>query len=197
LVSWPTPQNIVLNTKPSGTADGYAYIFNPKTKSLIKLAGNKKGLTTLMSPDGNRVLIGESTPGTMELEVLDRKTSEIKDLYIRTIPEKCVWSKKQSTLVYCAVPESISYNTYPDVWYMGAVSFSDAIWSINVVTNESRRVVQPSTLINQSLDMINMSLSKNEDFLMFQDKNDLSLWSYQLNAATSSASTASTTLQTR
>lgn len=187
LVSWPTAQTIVLNTKPSGVADGYAYTLNPTTRAFVKLVGNKKGLTTLMSPDGNQVLVGESPLGTMKLNVLDRRTSELKDLYVRTLPEKCVWSRKQVNLIYCAIPESISYNTYPDAWYVGTVTFSDIIWSLDVKTNEVRQILQPVSTTNQTFDVMNMTLSKDENFLMFQDKNDLSLWSYQLNTATSTA----------
>lgn len=194
LVSWPSSQTVVLNTKPSGTAEGYAYTFDTKTRALSKLVGNKKGLTTLMSPDGAYVLVGESPQGTVQLNVLDRKTGIIKDLFVRTFPEKCVWSKKEKNTIFCAVPENISYGIYPDAWYMGIVSFSDGLWKINTITSEGRRVVHPVAEAGQDIDMINLSLSKNEDFIIFQNKSDLSLWSYQLiKPEVTNSSTASST----
>ncbi len=198
LVSWPSAQTVVLNTKPSGTAPGYAYIFNTKTRALSKLVGNRDGLTTLVSPDGNNVLVGESPLATIKLSVLNRQTGIIKDLFVRTFPEKCVWSKKDKNVVYCAIPDDISYGVYPDAWYIGTISFSDSLWKIDIGTGEIRQLVQPATKIGQSLDMVNLTLSKKEDFVTFQDKNDLSLWSYQLvkpiiaPVATSTATTTPT-----
>lgn len=194
LASWTTAQQIVLNTKPSGTAPGFAYILDTRTRVVSKIVGEKNGLTTLMSPDGLNVLIGESPQGTTKLSVLNRRSGETKDLFLRTFPEKCVWSKKEVTMVFCAVPENIQYDTYPDAWYMGRVSFSDSIWKINTATGESRLIVQPIFVTGQPLDISNMIISNTEDFLLFQDKNDLSLWSYQLVVPTSASSTTSSSL---
>jgi hypothetical protein len=183
LVSWPSLRSIVLNTKPSGTTEGFAYLLDPQTRSITKLVGDIKGLTTLLSPDGTKLLIGESIPGTTEIHVLDRKTGEKKNLGIRTFPEKCVWSKKEVSSIYCAVPENIQYDIYPDAWYMGRISFSDSIWKINTETGESRLLAQPIYIVGQSIDILNLSLNSAEEFLLFQDKNDLSLWSYKLETS--------------
>ncbi|MES3005654.1 MAG: hypothetical protein V4664_01760 [Patescibacteria group bacterium] len=189
LVSWPTAQTVVLNTKPSGLTEGYSYTFDTKTRSFVKLIGNRKGLTTLMSPDGSSVLVGESPLGTIQMNVFNRKTGMVRDLFVRTFPEKCVWSRKEVQIVFCAIPENIRYDTYPDAWYMGRISFSDSIWRIDTSTGENRRLVQPVALVGQIIDVINPSLSRNEDFLMFQNKTDLSLWSYQLNSLASTTKT--------
>ena len=58
---------------------------------------------------------------------------------LETLPEKCVWSKADASIFYCAVPENIpADNIYPDVWYQGLMSFSDAIWKVNIKTGEEK-----------------------------------------------------------
>ena len=200
LASWPTAQNIVLTTKPSGTTDGFAYLLNSKTRSVSKLLGNKKGLTTLMSPDGTQMLFSESAGGSVDLQLLETKTGKTTDLFIRTLPEKCIWSLKEKQTIFCAVPEDLAYATYPDVWYQGLISLSDNLWKINIATGESRQILQPLSLVDTSIDMINPTLSKKEDYIMFQNKSDLSLWSYKLydsNLIASSTTKIATTTKAR
>ncbi len=180
LTSWPTSQSIVLTTKPSAITEGFSYILDSKSKAITKLVGNKNGMTVLMSPDSTKALVGESPQGSLRLELLTRKDNIVRDLFVRTLPEKCIWSKKDTAIIYCAVPQNIVYANYPDVWYQGIVWFSDDLWKIDTTTGFSERIMQPTSLEEVPLDMINLTLSKNEDYIMFENKSDLSLWSYLL-----------------
>lgn len=196
LATWPTAQNILLTTKPSATADGFAYVLNTKNRAVSKIAGNKKGLTALMSPDGASVLLSESGGGSVDLQLLDVKTGFIKDLFIRTLPEKCVWSHVEKSTVFCGVPQELSYANYPDVWYQGLISLSDNLWKINTNTGESRQILQPLSIIDTPIDMINPTLNSKEGYIMFENKSDLSLWSYKLFDSTITASSSVRTVAT-
>lgn len=196
LVTWPTAQNILLTTKPSATADGFAYVLNAKNRAVSKILGGKKGLTTLMSPDGASVLLSESAAGSVDLQLLDVKTGLIKDLFIRTLPEKCVWSKVEKSTVFCGVPQDLSYANYPDVWYQGLISLSDNLWKINTNTGESRQILQPLSIIDTPIDMVNPTLNNKEDYIMFENKSDLSLWSYKIFDSIITASSSPRTVAT-
>lgn len=193
LADWPSSQAVVITTKPSGIAEGFAYIINTQTKSFTKLLGNKHGLTTLLSPDTNKLLYTESVEAGVELHVVNRKTSQDSKIYLKTFTDKCVWSKKENNIAYCAVPETLPYLTYPDAWYQGTVHFNDTLWKINTETGEKQQILTPSRYTDQALDMVNLKLSKNEDYLIFTNQIDLTLWGYQL-IDKYSTSTATSTL---
>lgn len=191
---WPSKNIITLTTKSSGTAPGFMYFLNPQTKSYFKILGYVDGLTTLTSPDTNKVLYSQSIDNNLKLWLLDRKTGISRELFNTTLPEKCVWANKTPDLAYCAVPESIPGGMYPDAWYQSLIGFTDDIWSINTKTGESRLILKPSNVIaNTSLDIINPVLSKNDDYLMFMNKADLSLWGYMITPPVVATSTATTT----
>ncbi len=180
LVQWPTEKTLVITTKPSANVDGYAYKIDVASKNMQKLLGNIKGLTTLMSPSGEKLLYSESEQGSPNLYSLDIKTGQVTNLFLRTLPEKCVWSAKEKEMLYCAVPNELAITDYPDVWYQGRISFDDSIWRVNAQTAETRLFALIGSLADEPLDVINPMLNPSEDYLMFQNKIDLSLWGLRL-----------------
>ena len=81
-------------------------------------------------------------------------------------------------MVYCAVPARISGSNQPDDWYQGVISFDDGVWSKNVSTGESK-----SILSRFGADIMNIFVSDDENYLIFTDKNDGTLWSLKLSAS--------------
>ncbi|MBU3668963.1 MAG: hypothetical protein FGM57_03270 [Candidatus Taylorbacteria bacterium] len=180
LVSWPEAKTIVVNTKPSGFYPGFAYAINPDNRSFTRIIGGINGLTTLMSPDTTKVLYSESSSGSFRMGVLDRKTNERRDITLRTFPEKCVWANTEKDVVYCAVPEDVAFNTYPDVWYQGRIGFSDSIWKINITSGETRLLSKIQDEAGEIVDVQSISINKNDDYLLFTNKNNLQLWGLML-----------------
>jgi hypothetical protein len=101
-------------------------------------------------------------------------------LSLNTLSDKCVWSKKFKTTVYCAVPQSIPRGTYPDDWYRGTVSFSDNLWKIDAASMETDLILNPSFEGGGDMDMTRLDIDGNDEHLIFLDKNDLSLWELDL-----------------
>ena len=192
LLSWPLTNTIVLNTKPSAHSEGFAYSINTKTKAFKRITGGQKGLTTLMSPDGSNVLVGEAIDGTMKLSVLNLKTNSYTEVHASILPEKCVWSKLEKNVIFCAASESIVYAPYPDAWYQGLVFFDDNIWKINTATQENYLLYTIKSSVKGGLDATNLSLDKNEDYLLFTNKKDLSLWGLEIPKQQKATSTPST-----
>lgn len=180
LVSWPESKTIVVNTKPSGFYPGYAYTINPDNKAFTRILGDINGLTTLMSPDTSKVLYSQSQSGSFTLNILDRKTNEKRFLNVRTFPEKCVWSNTEKDVIFCAVPEDVAFNTYPDVWYQGRISFSDSLWKINVTSGETRLLSKLQDETGEIIDVQSIQVNKNDDYLLFTNKMNLQLWGFML-----------------
>lgn len=206
--SWPEEKNLTLTTKASGFAPGFAYILNTQNKQITRILGNIYGLTTLTSPDLSKVIYSASGRGSFALNYLNRKDDTVTTLSITTLPEKCIWSKLEKSVLFCAVPENIAFSTYPDVWYQGLINFSDSVWKIDVDTGEARLVMDIQNESGEVIDATNLYLSPGEDYLLFTNKTDLTLWGLQLvepvkkfeinplDAINNSTSTSTTTPRT-
>ncbi|MFA6078079.1 MAG: hypothetical protein WC724_03630, partial [Candidatus Paceibacterota bacterium] len=181
---------VTLTTKPSAEIPGHLFFVNPNTKSVTKILGNIKGLTTLTSPNGQLVLYSESQSGSPSLFVFDSVNKQTKSLSLQTLPEKCVWSKTTKTLIYCAVPQSLLGRSLPDQWYQGVVSFTDDLWSIDTTTTITKKIMGPDSLGISGLDMTNLSLSTNDSFLLFINKVSGTPWMYRLAEAAPAQPTA-------
>lgn len=180
LPQFPNQNLITLTTRPSGAVPGHMFFLNPKTKVVTKILGNINGLTTQTNYDGNLVLYSETKSNTPVLSIYDTSKKEIHSLSLLTLPEKCVWSLKKTTLAYCAVPQAIQSANYPDQWYQGLVSFSDELWEIDATTFNTRRIMTPKTLGAPVLDMINLTLSSDDNFLLFMNKISGNPWVYSI-----------------
>jgi len=178
--SWPEENTISLATKPSGNAEGFLYFLNLKTLNLQKVVGGVNGLTALTSPEATRVLYSQAEKNgfTTHLYNVPKKTSSM--FLLTTLPEKCAWSKIASEIIYCAVPEIIPQGTYPDNWYQGVLSFSDTIWKVNVENGIPDILARPRELTGQGIDLIDPVLTENEEYLIFRNKKDSTLWSLKI-----------------
>ena len=124
--------------------------------------------------------------GAMQLKLVNTATNEIVPLPVTTIADKCVWTTDDSA-IYCGIPVSPpSDSLYPDDWYQGTVQFSDRIWKIDVagrfaqlVLDFSKETSSATQTIN-SFDATALAIDPLTTELVFINKNDGSLWSYQL-----------------
>ena len=178
---WPEEQTITITTKAAADARGYLYFVNTKTGVWKKILGPLPGLTTKVSTDAKKVFVSVAGNADNILSsIYDVTRGTGTDALVRTIADKCVWGNTYKDLVYCAVPAQPTAGTYPDDWHRGDISFVDKLWQINASTGEVHVI---STIIDASdrvIDAFNLGLDARDDFLFFMNKNDLSLWSYDL-----------------
>ncbi|MBI2049006.1 MAG: hypothetical protein HYT29_01025 [Parcubacteria group bacterium] len=182
LVSWPQKDTLVLTTKPSAHTDGFAYTMNVSTGALTKLLGGVRGLTTHPSPDLAAVLYSRGLRNRIDSFLLDTKTASVAAFPVSTLSEKCAWGIKEPSVVYCGVPDFLPQGYFPDDWYQGGVSFSDALWRVQTETGIAEKISLPERDVGESVDVIEPVLSPNDDFLFFINKKDSSLWSLKLGA---------------
>ena len=171
--------NIVLVTKASANVSGFAYNLSTKTGSLSKLVGPLNALTLIQSPDGRRFAHSHNSKGQTIFALQTVETGEITNILPATFADKCVWSKKKTNILYCGTPNSIGAFE-PDGWYQGTSHFSDQIWSFDTVNKIAENLANPGGNTNIGIDVLNPNLSSNEDYLVFINKNDLTLWALKL-----------------
>jgi len=174
------PANVVLVTKASFGVSGFAYSLDTRTGSLSKIIGPLSALTLLSSPDNKRFVYSYNSSGRTVFTVQTVATRETTNILPTTLAEKCVWSKKDFNLLYCGTPSGTIDAFEPDNWYKGITHFSDQIWSFDVDTKTAEILADPRNNSEFSIDTINPSLSPAEDYLVFMNKNDLSLWALKL-----------------
>ena len=178
-ISFAGPSNYLVNTKPSSTLSGFAFIVDSKGHFSL-VAGPKNGLTSLASPSGKFVLISYSIKDSLQMKLVDVSTGNAMPLPVATITDKCVWAADDSA-IYCGVPLDLPDGyAYPDDWYQGAVHFSDRIWKIDVSGRYAQLVLDFSKETDSPLDAEALALDAIETVLVFLNRNDGSLWSYKI-----------------
>jgi hypothetical protein len=169
---------LALNTKPSFLAEGFLYFLNPKDGILKKKLGNTPGLSSLVSPDGKKFLYSYYSSGDTKMVVYDSDKKTYSQIFLSTMAgDKCVWSEKDNTTVFCAIPNNIIRGAFPDVWYQGKFSFNDSFVKINTIDNSFKEIMKANSETETNIDAIDLQLSPSDDYLMFTNKNDLILWS--------------------
>lgn len=177
---WSKEDTIALTTKPSFDVPGYLYFLDIETEKLTNILSGINGLTTLVDNKAKKVLFTHNQANRLLLSVLDVDKGEAIDLPLWTLTDKCVWSEKNSAIIYCGVSNFIPKGESLDLWYQGAVSFSDNIWMIDVETQTAKVLVNPVDIAGEEIDLIKPILSQNENYLFFINKKDSSLWQLKL-----------------
>ena len=176
LSTWSINGKVYLTTKPSYGVNGSVFLLDTTNKTISKIFGGVPGLTTLISPNGSLVLYGTSGNTGPELGVFDIAKHSTKD-FGYGLPEKCVWGN-DNVNIYCAMPNVITGNQYPDSWYQGLVSFDDYFVKINTVTGDKTTIA--NSVGETPVDGTHLFLSDTENLLFFTNKKDSTLWSLNL-----------------
>lgn len=178
LPQWFTRSTVALTTRASSGLPGALTFVNTTTGGTESVLSDIRGLTTLVHNDGSHVLYSESSDQSFRLSTFNKKTGKTTSINTTTFPEKCVWSSKTAQ-AYCLTPSRLEPGKYPDDWYQGLQSSTDSIWKITSDTGASEplfNLEQQGVLI----DGIRPTLTTDETYLLFMNKKDGSLWSYQI-----------------
>ncbi len=181
-ISWPEENTLMATTKSSGYSYGYSYFIDIKTGMVKKMLGQIIGLSAKASPDAKNILFSAgSNAKNISSFIYNVKNNSSQSIIFKTLADKCVWSKLRVNEIYCAVPVEFPEGVYPDDWYKGNISFIDKIWYLNTDTGEVHLLADLLTLSKSLIDVTDIGLDTKEDFLYFINKNDLNLWSLDLN----------------
>lgn len=174
----PTRGSFYGATRASWLLEGYAFQINSTSGAFTRILGPLRGLSVLPSPDGSRLLYSYVDGTVLRLAVLDVATRESTALPVATLAEKCVWAPNGKS-AYCGIPTSVARGL-PDVWYQGAVSFTDRLWRIDMEERLATLIVDPQEVGNVSVDAVALAVDPVEDMLVFTDRSSGSLFVYDL-----------------
>lgn len=174
---WPTANLITFTTRGGSGLPGFMYGVDPRTKAKRLFLKNISGLTARMNTDGRKILYSEGSGSGFLTYLYDVGSGVSSVFQVQTLPEKCIWSRRDTALVYCAVPATYPSGAYPDDWYMGKVRFADALWKINTASGETKVLGEGS---DATFDAHKLFLDEKEENLFFISKSDSSVWSIPL-----------------
>lgn len=177
---WLASNIFAITTKASSFSDGFMYFLNTDTQKLDRVLGNIRGLTALASTDQKYVVYSNSRDGGFATRLLNTKTGALEQFSFTVLPEKCVWSKKQTSIVYCAVPQYLPDGAYPDSWYQGTVAFTDDIWKIDAATGSTKLLASLTANAKGEIDVVKPFLDPQEHYLFFTNKRSGAFWSLLL-----------------
>ncbi|TSC70548.1 MAG: Uncharacterized protein CEO12_269 [Parcubacteria group bacterium Gr01-1014_46] len=173
-------KTVALTTKPEESTPGFLYFVDTSTGSIRNILQNILGLSALVNDNATEVLY-LNQGGRSDLYLYNLSTRANLKLTPSTFPEKCVWSKKDRTVVYCAVPrESVETNSLT-LWYKGQIQLTDDIWKFDLKNNSSSITLDLSKESGETIDVIKPILSDSEQYLVFVNKRNNSLWSLDLS----------------
>jgi hypothetical protein len=179
-LDWPKEDTVTATSKAGGQSDGLLIFVDTATGKREVVLSQIQGLTALVNSDLSKILYSESKQGGISNQIMSYNEKNSSPFNYETLPEKCVWSKKQKDVIYCAVPENMPSGIYPDDWYQGRVSFRDEVWKQNTTTGQSEFIMNLGDASKVDFDATNLILSEKENFLLMINKNDLTLWEIQL-----------------
>lgn len=173
-VNWPVNDSVFLTTRAAAGIGGVVFSLGSQN-GLFDIVGRGLGLTTLANRTG--ALILESKNGA--LSVARRSEGTETSIGLATIADKCAWGKKDKTEAFCAVPQSSSPENLLDNWYQGTITSRDSLWSINGEDGETNLLTNFNDA-RENIDAFNLDISADDRYIIFQNKNDLTLWLLRL-----------------
>lgn len=181
-LTWPSSNGIIVTSKASADAPGISFLVAPDTGAQRRLLTGALGLTTLGSPDGKYILYSTAVSGVVSLNLLSLDDLSSRRLSASTLPEKCVWSRLNPSIIYCAVPTVRPAPGYPDIWYRGEYHSADLIWRIDIRTESMDIVAPPAEGPGVTFDGVGLTLGPQELHLLFINRMDDTLYSVALPA---------------
>jgi len=169
---------VFLQSKASAHLPGGLFLLSGSASNPTPLLLGDYGLAALPNDKGTHVLVSRIIANVPQLSLLEVATKRSSVLPLSTFAEKCAWGTASSSVAYCMMPKSIEQGIYPDEWYTGEKGFADALWKVDTSSGNLKFMEK---FDEEDVDAINVSVSPEDRFLLFINKDDLSLWSVRLS----------------
>ena len=183
LLSWPSPGNLLVQTKSAAGVPGMLFSVEIKSGSVTPLVYGA-GITATADRAFSKVVY-QLVPdtGLRSSYAHDVKTGADRALSFDPYPEKCAWSPSAISIAFCATPLAYVPLNYLDLWHVGAASVADALFSFNVATGQTTIVATPGGADGgvQS-DMLEIAVSLDGHYLSFTNKGSRTLWGVRLGS---------------
>lgn len=146
-----------------------------------RVIGEKTGLITLPANNNIDYISSMWSNSGLKLFLFSKKTGEYSVLNSKTLASKCVWNRL-STYILCGTPQSTKATSegLPDSWFMGLINFKDNLYIIDNNSKVEDILFDFSSETKEEIDLIKPTLSSNDGYLGFINKNNGHLWLFNV-----------------
>ncbi len=166
----------IVYPKASHLLEGYLYSFTKGKMSRLPVSGF--GLTAINS--GDYITYTNTKEYVPTSYIYSASSSLVSQAPIIMLPEKCAGSKKDTSRIWCGADDTARDFAFPDNWYRGQVSFTDTLWQVNLAEPSADFLVDTLAESGRAIDVNSMIVGDSETALYFTNKNDNTLWMYEL-----------------
>jgi hypothetical protein len=181
LISWPSPGNLLIQTKSAVGVPGIVFSIDAKSRAVTPLVYST-GISAIADRTFSHVFYQADSGNLLKSYSHDVKTGNNVAIAFSLFPEKCAWGIGTTTL-YCAAPYTITATpSFIDLWHAGAASIPDFIYRFSQTNNKSSLIAAPGTSDGgDQSDILEMALSPDEHYLSFTTKGSRALWGVRLS----------------
>ncbi len=162
--------------KPTFALEGYLYEFSKGTMSRSSVDGF--GLTAFITP--GHIIYNRLANYKPESYIQKKGTTTSELSPIIMLPEKCTGSTVDQNTAWCGYEITQTPAEFPDAWYRGLSSYTDSIWEVNLSAQSATPLVETLSESGRAIDITRMTVGPSEQALYFINKNDNTLWMYEL-----------------
>jgi hypothetical protein len=161
--------------KPSYGLDGFLY--EATKNKLVRLPVDGFGLSAIANKD--IVLYNSTIDNKTVSTVFNRATGKKSPLASVVVPEKCFLPETGYIIICGNELVNLPYE-FPDSWYRGEISFKDTIYAISGTELVYEKLVDTLEESGREIDAILMQAGSIKEDIYFINKNDNSLWVYEI-----------------
>ena len=177
-IIWSPENNIPNYVYPKASSRLNGFLYEIKGGTIVRMPVDGLGLTAEASAD--YVIFNRLVDLKQESFFYNTKTGEINNSPTILLPDKCVFASRDGSKLYCGYEITDYTYTFPDDWYKGTRVFSDRIWEVDLNRQSATQVISPPIAVGRELDITNMSIGLDDTMLYFINKNDNTLWTYEI-----------------
>lgn len=175
---WSTGNNTPDYVYPKATSALYGYLYKIVGGTIQRVPIDGVGL--MVKANSDYIIFNQQIDSQLISSVHKLKTLVTENTLVPLIPDKCTFLHQNNSTVYCGYEITDYSYSFPDDWYKGARNFNDGIWKINLITHDATPLQSPNQLVGRDIDIDNMSADQADTILFFTNKNDNTLWAYEI-----------------
>ena len=180
VLTWPSMGTLLATSKAAAGVPGIALSINASSGIATPVLYSP-GLTTNADAQFSEVVYQTATAEGSNTYAHDTKTNLDRPLSYNPAPERCVWSRIEASVLYCATTISYVEPGYLDLWHQGTASVADSIIAYNLLSGRAIIITTPGGPDGGvASDIAEMAISADDKYLSFIKKGDRSLWGVRL-----------------
>ena len=181
ILSWPTQNVLVAESKSATGVPGIAFSVSAKTGGTSLLV-SALGLSATANSTFSKIVYQKADGSALPQSfVHDVASGRDATLPFNPSPERCVWSPLSQTSVVCAAPLASTPANYLDLWHQGLAHSADGIFSFDVQAGITSLLALPgSGQGGERADVAQVALSPDGKYLLYITRGDRSLWGVRL-----------------